>query len=214
MVKNLKQIAGKKDLKRDREGMVQVIEFILVFTLFVILLSAFFSAIATQIPDNNLRDVETRLRAKQICETLVRDTGVMSDGDRHWELREIPEINYGNSPLNRVGLARDASSYGILSLNKIRALDDKVLYGRMSEMLNLPSGLLINITVRTLEPVDRDTDLNVQWGAIRTVNSKNFVSYTKVVVVDNGLTPEYGLSRPPMEKGEITITLFYTGKIL
>ena len=210
----MKHISGVKDLKNDRTGMVQVIEYILVFTIFVILLGAFFSAIATQVPNNNLKDAETRLRAEQICETLVRDTGIMSDGDRNWELREIPEINYGNSPLNRIGLARDVSSYGILSLNKIRALDDKVLYGRMSEILNLPSGLLINITLRTLEPLDEETDLGVEWGAIRTVNSKNFVSYTKVVIVDNGLGNEFGVSRPKMEKAEISLTLFYTGKIV
>jgi hypothetical protein len=214
MVEMMKHLSGEKDFKNDRTGMVQVIEFILVFTIFVILLGAFFSAIATQIPSNNLKDVDTRLRAEQICETLVRDTGIMSDGDRNWELREIPEINYGNSPLNRLGLARDVNSYGVLSLSKIKALDSKVLYSRMSEILNLPSGLLINITIRTLEPLDTDTDLKVEWGAIRTVNSKNFVSYTKVVIVDNGLAQEYGLTRPDMEKAEITVTLFYTGKIL
>lgn len=205
--------SGKK-IEDDQGGMVQVIEYIMVFTIFMILLSAFFSAIATQVPNDNLKDVDTRLRANQICEILIRETGVMFDGDRNWELREIQEINYGNSPLSRIGLARDISSYGVLNVNKVKALDEKVLYGRMTEILNLPPGLLVNITIKTLEPRDPDTDLNVEWGGIRTVNSKNFVSYSKIVIVDNGLSQSYGTTRPSLEKAQITVTLFYTGKIL
>ena len=208
-----KAFKGKK-LDQDERGIVQVIEYILVFTIFVILLSAFFSAIATQIPSNNLKDVDTRLRASQIAETLVRETGVMSDGDKNWELREIQEINSGSSPLLRMGLAKDSDSYGVLSLGKVQALDEKVLYGRMADIFNLPQGLLLNITIKTLEPVDPDTDLNVVWGAVRTVHSKNFVSYTKVVVVDKGLVAGYGTTGPAKEKAELTVTLFYTGKIV
>jgi len=205
---------SSRKIADDTQGMVQVIEFIMVFTIFVILLSAFFSAMATQLPNDNLKDIDTRLRANQICETLIRETGVMFDGDRNWELREIQEINYGNSPLSRIGLARDISSYGVLNVNKVKALDDKVLYGRMTEILNLPSGLLVNITIKTLEPQDPDTDLNVEWGGIRTVNSKNFVTYSKVVIVDNGLSESYGTTKSSLENAEITVTLFYTGKIL
>jgi hypothetical protein len=197
----------------DRSAMIQVIEFIIVFSVFVLLLSAFFSSIATQIPSNNIKDVDTRMRANEICETLVRDTGMMMDGDRNWELREIPEINYGNSPLQRLGLSKDTESYGVISLAKVLALQQKVLYTRASEILNLKTGLLLNISVDTLEPMDDATDLHMVWGAQPTATSKNFISYTKVVIVDNGYEYSASASRPQFEKATITITLFYTGKI-
>jgi hypothetical protein len=197
----------------DRTAMVQVIEFIIVFSVFVLLLSAFFSSIATQIPSNNIKDVDTRMRASEICETLVRDTGIMTDGDRNWELREVPEINYGNSPLQRLGLSEDKESYGVISLSKVLALKEKVLYTRASEILNLKTGLLLNVTVNTLEPVGDETDLHVAWGAQSTTASKNFVSYTKVVILDNGYEYSASSSRPEFEKATITVTLFYTGKI-
>lgn len=197
----------------DRSAMVQVIEFIIVFSVFVLLLSAFFSSIATQIPTNNLGDVDIRMRASEISETLVRDTGIMMDGDTNWELREIPEINYGNSPLQRIGLSKDTTSYGIISLTKVLAFKEKVLYTRTSDILNLKNGLLLNVTVITLEPQGDGTDLNMVWGAQSTTTSKNFISYTKVVIIDNGYEYSASSSRPQFEKATITVTLFYTGKI-
>jgi hypothetical protein len=177
-------------IQSDESGLIQVLEFLATFTIFLLILSAFFSSLATQFPRYETTDVTIREKAEEIAEILISSPGFVESGDTSWEGPGYDPytLNYGNNKLARLGLARDYTSYGILSLAKISGLKTKVYYITMEDVFALTSGQIMNITIYSL---DSHITYLVKGGS-RTGATTNYASYTRIVLVDEGdskLTP-------------------------
>jgi len=169
-------------IERDEHAIVQVVEFILVFTVFLILLSAFFAAVSTQFPEDNFDDIGSEIRVRDIALQLVRETGMTAGADADWESHSAGELNYGSNGLTRLGLALSNDSPNWLSLAKIQALNEKLTYGLVTSVLDLHDGSMLNISFRSVD-VNRE---DIRWGAHRTIHSTTASSYQCVVnIVDD-----------------------------
>jgi hypothetical protein len=174
-------------LKTNEEALVQVLEFLTTFTVFLLILAAFFSSIATQFPHYDTTNVTIRDRAEEISEVLISSPGyVKTEGgyDTSWEGPAYGEyeINLGANKLQKLGLARGDGVYGILSLAKVNALRNKIHYITIEEVLALEPGQLVNISIESLD--GKITYL--EKGGIRTESTRNYVVYTRIVLIDDG----------------------------
>ncbi len=197
----------RKAMRQEEDAIVQVVEFILVFTVFLILLSAFFAALSTQFPEGDFDNIGSEMKVRSLAMRFVRETGMTANGDTDWESHTSGELNYGSNGLKRLGFAASNLTPNELSLGKITALRDKLTYGLVTSILDLGTGFMINLT---FIPLDDDDAESYYWGAHRTSRSTSASSYQRMVeVVDHSST---GIEREGSNY-RMTVTIFRNGEI-
>ena len=206
---NIRKNRHRFTFTNNESGMVQVLEFIFIFTVFLLLLGSFYICVGSQFPRYDPRDIDSRIKVEEVSDMLIGDTGAMTNGDPHWDRYTKEELNHGNNTLLRLGLARDHDSYGVLSINKITALYEDVRFTKAVETLALSRGQLVNISIKSLDDDLDDTqnwkNLDFKWGATPTGESKDFVIFTRLVLIDwdDGSSPT---------TARLTVNLFYGGR--
>lgn len=168
--------------KDDESALVQVLEFLAVFTIFLLVLTAFFLSVSTQFPVYDTTDLRLRAKAEAVAEALISSPGAVESGDTNWEGEGYKEqLSLGPNRLVRLGLARDHDSYGILSESKIRRFaSDYVDFLTIERVFALEHGMIINFTI-----IELDTKLiHLTKGGYRTDATTSVVTVTRIVLVD------------------------------
>lgn len=168
-------------LRRERKALVPVLEFILVFIIFLFIMSAFYSALSTQFPKVDTQDAENREDAMDISDTLIRNTGLLSNKDRNWESYYARNFNFGHNHIILIGLARDPDSRGVLSWEKI----EKMPYMDQStvrDAFQLDQGQLVNVSFTNVN----DDDTVFTWGGSTNAKTSHLAIVKRFVQVDMG----------------------------
>lgn len=124
----------KPPITCSEEGVVRIVEFFIVFGVFVIFFVLFLHALTNVYVSNQEPNEDLNSKSIEITNLLIEDTGRLENGTREWELYSASELN-GN--LARLGLADNGSSHGVLSVRKLDALRDNVSYNVSKKTLGI-----------------------------------------------------------------------------
>ncbi|MDI6916357.1 MAG: lamin tail domain-containing protein [Thermoplasmatales archaeon] len=128
-------------MRRDKKGISRIVEFVIMFTVFIVIVTAFYSLanIWLRPPIVDYAQEE----AMRVSEVLINNPGYMDDGGTDWEEYNATKIN---SNLKSLGFAVDNTSYGVLSMKKITAMRN-LTYEKAKRAMALEH-LNFNITFR------------------------------------------------------------------
>ena len=194
-------------MRRDNNGISRIVEFVIMFTVFIVIVTAFYSLaniwLRPPIVDYNQEE------AMRISEVLINNPGCMDNNNSkiNWEDYPAYYKNATNIDTNMtsLGFAKDKNSYGILSMGKILGMK-KITYSKAREILALSPGQNFNITIESLNNTKIiGNETKTCWGADYT-DAKNVGMYKRVVTVYNPINNNYVPAR-------LTICLFDGGKI-
>ena len=196
-----------KAIARDVKGIAPVVEYLLAFTVFVLVLSLYYTALGTLFPGYNTESTHLEEKCFAISESLMGNTGwLMGDnlpegGTEHWETYSYNDLNHvRHLELTSIGLCVDNSSYGQLDYEKVMALETKLAFSTASEIFSLKRNLAINITVESTE----NDIIRSHFGAEVTVTSRNLVTVERFCIIKNNY------NNIP---AKLTVKLFYGGTI-
>ena len=196
-----------KAITRDEKAVAPVLEYLFAFTVFILVLSLYYTALGTLFPGYNTESTHMDEKCYVISESLMGNTGWISGdtidggGTEHWETYSYNDLNHvRHLKLNSIGLCVDNSSYGQLDYEKVRALETKVAFSTASEIFSLKSNLAVNITV---ESTDNDI-IRSHFGAEVTGTSRNLVTVERFCIIKNN---ENDIP------AKMTVKLFYGGTI-
>lgn len=167
--------------KKDKNGFVHVVEFMLAFTVFILILAGFFNAI-------NLFSFPIEIEprgfgiAVSLTETIIGNSGLLKNNSTNWE--DYNETILKNN-ITKFGLAKD-NIFGVLSLKKIDALKN-LSYATIKEVMNLKENENFNITIVILNQTTQSTILS--WGAIygEDISKATVVRIVKVYDENSGI---------------------------
>jgi predicted GH43/DUF377 family glycosyl hydrolase len=161
-----------RKFRDDSEGISHVIEFITSFIIFVILLTAFYSAIGVQFPKSNLVDLNERMKLVRVGNMLINEEGQMNNSSSNWE-DFVGNINNIEN-IGRIGFAYSDQTAGVLSMKKINAINtvlssgisplEKALYNKTSELMGLDDGQYFNLQMYALPGYIRDASFEEDAG--------------------------------------------------
>lgn len=187
-----------RSLRKDESGMSHVLEFIIVFTAFLVVLSAFFAAVANQF--RTMKEESTvKIDVIRLSDGLIGSTGRMENNDTNWEL--YPASGNGiniNDNLLELGF-RVEWEYGILSLEKVLRMN-YLTYETVERVLRLGAEH-INISIVSLSG-----ESILTWGASGYESAREYAKYTRIINV-------YDNSNDSYTPAEFTIHLFQGGNI-
>ena len=170
-------------MRRDNSGISRIVEFVIMFTVFIVIVTAFYSLanIWLRPPIVDYAQEE----AIRVSGVLINNPGNMADGRTNWEEHNATEIN---SNLKSLGFAVDNfavdnKSYGVLSMKKIIAMRN-LTYEKAKQAMALDY-LNFNITFRYFNgsimlsnETDNETTLTfgANFGNNATVSWKRIVN--------------------------------------
>jgi len=165
-------------MRRDNNGISRIVEFVIMFTVFIVIVTAFYSLaniwLRPPIVDY------TQEEAIRVSGVLINNPGNMVNGRTDWEEYNATKIN---SNLKSLGFAVDNKSYGVLSMKKIIAMRN-LTYEKAKQAMALDY-LNFNITFRYFNgsimlsnETDNETTLTfgANFGNNATVSWKRIVN--------------------------------------
>ncbi len=192
---------------KDNEGLAPVLEYLFAFTVFILVLSLYFTALGTMFPSYNTETTHLEEKCLVVSEALMSNPGriegdtIEGGGTDEWETFSRSDLNHAaHVDLVSIGFCRDNESYGILEYDKIISLETKVDYATFTEAFSLTNNLAVRITVETL---DNDI-INSEFGAKVTGTSRDMVTVERFCVIQNN---------EAKVTGKLTVKLFYGGVI-
>lgn len=194
-----------KMLRKDFGGVAPVIEYLFAFTVFILVLSIYYTALGTLFPNYNTETTHLEEKCILISDSLLGNTGwirgdtIPDQGSEHWEDYTARDINHASHiALTSLGLCKDNSSYGVLDYEKIIALETKVDPITFNEVFSLTNNLAVNISVRSA-----NNDIIVSYfGAGLTRTTRDMVTVERFCVITNN---------DARIMGKVTVKLFYGG---
>lgn len=165
-------------MRRDNRGISRIVEFVIMFTVFIVIVTAFYSLanIWLRPPIVDYNQEETM----RISEVLIENPGYLKNGSADWEKCNAITLN---NNLTSLGFAVDNNSYGVLSMKKIIAMRN-LTYEKAKQAMALDY-LNFNITFRYFNgsimlsnKTDNETALTfgVNFGDNATVSWKRVVN--------------------------------------
>jgi len=194
-----------KMLRKDFGGVAPVIEYLFAFTVFILVLSIYYTALGTLFPSYNTETTHLEEKCILISDSLLGNTGwiqgdtIPDGGSEHWEGYSARDINHASHiSLASLGLCIDNSSYGVLDYDKIMALEDRVETVTFNEIFSLTKNLAVNISVRSTA-----SDIIVShFGVGTAANTRDMVTVERFCVITNN---------DARIMGKVTVKLFYGG---
>lgn len=136
---------------KDEEGISKIIEFVIAFTVFILILASFFNAIDTRFTPQEREDATLLNKAISISNILISDTGFIDNsknGTTNWEMYP-PKSNSINLYENILRIGFSSKKNGVLDFNKIKAIGN-ITYSQLKEIFSLD---LYDFNV-TIYPID------------------------------------------------------------
>jgi hypothetical protein len=184
-------------MRRDNRGISRIVEFVIMFTVFIVIVTAFYSLanIWLRPPIVDYAQEE----AMRISEVLIGNPGYMDNGETNWEdypayYKDAPNID---TNMTSLGFAKDKQSYGVLSMSKILGMG-KITYFKARTLLGLSTGKNFNISFQIIGD-ETKTCLGADY-----TNAKNVGMYKRIVAVYNPIDNNY-------TSAKLTIRLFDGG---
>lgn len=165
-------------MRRDNRGISRIVEFVIMFTVFLVIVTSFYSLVNiwTRPPIVNYNQEE----AMRVSEVMIGNPGYLKNESADWEECNATVLN---SNLTSLGFAVDNNSYGVLSMKKIIAMRN-LTYKKAKQVMALDY-LNFNITFRYFNgsimlsnKTDNKTTLTfgVNFGDNATVSWKRIVN--------------------------------------
>lgn len=190
----------------NRKGIAPVLEYIFSITIFILILSIYFSSIDTLLMPINTDTTELEEKGIIIAENLMGNRGEI----RYSDNPELTVENWGGNPgrelndpdyfeIRTLGLRSNRGNYGVLDYNKIVMMMLELDENNIRDALGMKENVAFNISVRSL-----DSDIiELSVGKTTTLTTKNLISIERFCVIEN-------IDAKIM--GKLTIKLFYGGK--
>jgi hypothetical protein len=134
----------KPPITKSEDGVVRIVEFFIVFGVFLILFVLFLHALSNVYISNQNPYEDLNSKSIEITNLLIEDTGRLENGTREWELYPMAELN---GSLARLGLAEKGSSHGLLSIRKLDALRDNVSYNVSKKAVGLENWQNLHVNI-------------------------------------------------------------------
>lgn len=194
-------------MRRDNRGISRIVEFVIMFTVFIVIVTAFYSLaniwLRAPIVDYNQEE------AMRISEVLINNPGSMDNNNSKINWEDYPAY-YNDAPdidtnMISLGFAKDKSSYGVLSMSKIFGMG-KITYPKARTLLGLSAGKNFNITIESINNTKIiGNETKIYWGADYT-SAKNVGMYKRIVLIYDSMDNE-----TPYKSARLTICLFDGG---
>ncbi|MDP7423205.1 MAG: hypothetical protein QGH40_15100 [bacterium] len=193
-------------LNRDDKGVAPVLEYLFAFTVFVLVLSVYFTSLGTLFPGYNTETTHLEEKCLVLSDSLMGNTGwlkgetLQDGGTEEWETHNYNDLNHvSHLELVSLGLCAENDSYGLLSYDKITALEMKVDFNTFAKIFSLNNNLHANITVETENDI-----ISASFGATVTKASREMVTVERICVI---------WKNEARIMGKLTVKLFYGGVI-
>ena len=185
-----------------------MLEYLFAFTVFILVLSLFFTALGTMFPNYKTESTHLEEKCLLLSEALMGNTGriegdtVPDGGTDRWETFSSDDLNQApHLDLITIGLCVDNESYGVLSYDKIMALEMNIEYSTFIEVFALRNNEAVRVTV---ESTGSDM-ITAEFGAESTAASKDMVTVERFCVIQNN---------DARIMGKLTVKLFYGGAVV
>ena len=193
-------------LKRDDSGVAPVLEYLFAFTVFVLVLSVYFTSLGTLFPGYNTETTHLEEKCLILSESMMGNTGwlkgetLQNGGTNEWETYNYNDLNHvPHLELVSLGLAAENNSYGVLAYDKITALEMNVDFNTFAKIFLLKNNLHANITVESENDI-----ITSSFGSTATGVSRDMVTVERYCVI---------LKNEARITGKLTVRLFYGGVI-
>ncbi len=193
-------------LKRDDSGVAPVLEYLFAFTVFVLVLSVYFTSLGTLFPGYNTETTHLEEKCLILSESMMGNTGwlkgetLQNGGTNEWETYNYNDLNHvPHLELVSLGLAAENNSYGVLAYDKITALEMNVDFNTFAKIFSLKNNLHANITVESENDI-----ITSSFGSTATGVSRDMVTVERYCVI---------LKNEARITGKLTVRLFYGGVI-
>ena len=179
-------------MRRDNRGISRIVEFVIMFTVFIVIVTAFYSLanIWLRPPIVNYAQEE----AMRISEVLINNPGCMDNNNSKTNWEDYPAYYKGapniDTNMTSLGFAKNKNSYGVLSMSKILGMG-KITYPKARTLLGLSPGQNFNITIESINNTKIiGNETKICWGADYT-SAKNVGMYKRIVAVYNPFDNNY-----------------------
>lgn len=193
-------------LNRNDSGVAPVLEYLFAFTVFVLVLSVYFTSLGTLFPGYDTETTHLEEKCLVISESMMGNTGwlrgetLQGGGTDEWETFNYNDLNHvSHLELVSLGLSADNNSYGVLAYDKISALEMKVDFNTFTKIFSLKNNLHTNITIESENDI-----ISFSFGATVTKASRDMVTVDRFCVI---------LKNEVRVMGKLTVKLFYGGII-
>jgi len=192
--------------KSDKRGIAPVLEYMFSFTIFILILSIYFSSIDTLFLPIDTDSTELQEKGIVIAENLMGAPGEIRDPDdplltlQNWESIPGSELNDPDHfEVLSLGLRSNKGNYGVLSYNKMIKMTGELEETVIRDALGIKNNIAFNISV---ESIGSDI-IRVSVGRSATQTTKNLISIERFCVIDN---------ENAKIMGKLSVKLFYGGK--
>ena len=193
-------------LNRDDCGVAPVLEYLFAFTVFVLVLSVYFTSLGTLFPGYDTETTHLEEKCIVISESMMGNTGwlrgetLQEGGTEGWETYNYIDLNHvSHLEMVSLGLCAENNSYGVLAYDKITALEMKVDFNTFAKIFSLKNNLHVNITVESENDI-----ISSSFGATVTKASRDMVTVERFCVI---------WKNEARVMGKLTVKLFYGGVI-